>query len=415
MFGIGWLLIVWGLACIGILGWSFRKHGWNEDTRGYIPLLLVLGAAVVWVGPRLEQMSTAGYPLGIPIRGYGVMLLLGVVCGMSLAGHEARRVGVDPDVILSASFWMFAFGIAGARLFYVIEYWNQFASPSWRETLMQVFKLTDGGLVVYGSFIGAVCAAVWFFTRHKLPALAIADLLAIGMALGVTLGRIGCFLNGCCFGGMCGNSALGVSFPEGSPPYLQQLERGVLVGMQLERDPANNTWVVRHVTPGSLADKQHLKPGDRVVGIGLPREKELDRMRHGELVPDALVSYVMKDGRRIIWRLGDLPHRTRAIYPTQVFSSINAALICFFLWSYFPFRRRDGEVFAGLLTIYPVTRFLLEMIRSDEPSVLPTQFKMTISQTVSVVIIGLAAALWIYILTRPRGTSLPVAKGVNRK
>lgn len=410
VFGFGWLLAIWCIASIAILAWSYHRHGWSDETRGNIPLLLVLGAAIIWVGPRLEQVTAAGVTLGIPIRGYGVMVLLGVVCGMGLVSHEARRVGVDSDIIMSVAFWMFAFGIIGARMFYVIEYWNQFARPTWQATFLEILKLTDGGLVVYGSLFGAVLAATWYLICHKLPALAIADLLAMGMALGVVFGRIGCFLNGCCYGAVCDSNALGVTFPQGSPPFLNQLERGVLVGMQLERVPGRPVWIVRSVTPGSLADKQQIKPGNHVVGIGVPGEEVLDRMRHGEFVADALVSYAMEDGRRTVWRLGDLPHRTRSVYPTQILSSINAAVICWFLWAFYPFRRKDGQVFALLMTIYPLTRFLLEMIRSDEPSVLPTDFKMTISQTVSVIVISLIVALWIYIISRPRGSVLPVAK-----
>ena len=82
-------------------------------------------------------------------------------------------------------------------------------------------------------------------------------------------------------------------------------------------------------------------------------------------------------------------------------------LICLFLWTCYPFRRRDGEIFALLVTVYPVLRILEEMIRSDEPSVLSTDFRWTISQTVSSLLLLLTVALWWYVLSRPKGSVLP--------
>ena len=70
------------------------------------------------------------------------------------------------------------------------------------------------------------------------------------------------------------------------------------------------------------------------------------------------------------------------------------------LWVYYPFRRRDGEVIALLLTIHPISRFLLEIIRTDEPAVWGTG--LSISQNISLLILVLAAGLWFYILRQPR-------------
>jgi len=61
------------------------------------------------------------------------------------------------------------------------------------------------------------------------------------------------------------------------------------------------------------------------------------------------------------------------IAPTQLYSTLNGSVLFLFLWAYFPYRRRDGEVAALLMTLYPVTRFLLEVIRTDEPPLLVPQ------------------------------------------
>ncbi len=70
-----------------------------------------------------------------------------------------------------------------------------------------------------------------------------------------------------------------------------------------------------------------------------------------------------------------------------------------------PFRRRDGEVTAMALTLLPITRFMLEIIRTDEPAVFGTG--LSISQNVSVLVLAAAIALWAWILTRPAGTAFP--------
>ena len=143
------------------------------------------------------------------------MLLIGFVAGVTLAVRQARRMGLNPDVIYSFAFWIFVAGIVGARVFFVIQYHEQF----WRENpvamIGAVVNITEGGLVVYGAFLGVVLAGFVFLRVHKLPVLAFADLIVPSLALGLAIGRIGCFLNGCCYGGPC-ELPWAVSFPAGT-------------------------------------------------------------------------------------------------------------------------------------------------------------------------------------------------------
>jgi len=74
-------------------------------------------------------------------------------------------------------------------------------------------------------------------------------------------------------------------------------------------------------------------------------------------------------------------------------------------WFAYPYRRRDGSIFATLLIVYPITRFVLEIIRTDEGAI--GQTGLTISQNVSIVMLLAGVALWIYILRRPAGSVLP--------
>ena len=116
-------------------------------------------------------------------------------------------------------------GVVGARLFYVIEYWDEsFAGRSLRDTLLEIANIPEGGLVIYGGLIGAAVGFVIFVRKHRLPLLAMADLIAPSMAIGLAFGRIGCFLNGCCYGGQT-DLPWHVTFPEFSSRYESKQRR----------------------------------------------------------------------------------------------------------------------------------------------------------------------------------------------
>lgn len=405
-FGLGWLLLLLVLTGVTMLVLRVRREGWKLSALSELPLYLVLGAAIVWGGPLVEEHTAAGVPLGIPIRGYGMMVLLAIVASLLLVVYESRRMGLHPDLMLSLAFFMILAGFAGARLFYVIEYWPQFSAPTWKGTVANVLKLTDGGLVVYGSFIGGVLSILLFVRQHRLSLLAVADLLAPSLMLGLALGRIGCFLNGCCWGAMCDESPLGITFPQGSPPFVDQIENGTLLDMRFTKQP-DNSYTIDKVQAGGLGDQAGLQEGDKIQRILLPDQTAFNRMRHGEDTPEASLSIVLEDGQYVSWEFADLPNRTAPVYPAQILSSLNAFLIFLFLWSYYPFRQRDGVVAALLVSIYPVTRIMLEMIRTDEPGMLPIDFRFTISQAISVLLLISVIGLWGYVLSRPKGSALP--------
>ena len=103
-----------------------------------LPVLLLLGAAIVFL-PRV-------FPDGLPVRGYGVMLLAGIIAGVGMAMYRARQGGLDPEIILSLAIWLVICGVIGARLFYVIEYWDEkFAGRSPRDTLLEIVNVPKAG------------------------------------------------------------------------------------------------------------------------------------------------------------------------------------------------------------------------------------------------------------------------------
>ncbi|MEI7807360.1 MAG: prolipoprotein diacylglyceryl transferase [Verrucomicrobiota bacterium] len=146
-------------------------------------------------------MHPIAFHLGsLPIRWYGVMMALAFLAGLWTATRRARIANVSGETIADVTLWLLIGSIAGARFVYVTTYWQQeFANQPFSE----FFMLQHGGLVYYGGLIGATMAGFVYLTWKKLPVWKIADILAPSIALGSVFGRIGCLLNGCCYGRTC--------------------------------------------------------------------------------------------------------------------------------------------------------------------------------------------------------------------
>jgi phosphatidylglycerol:prolipoprotein diacylglycerol transferase len=419
VFGVGWAL---GLLVVGSsvhLTLQARRRAVDREVWGFLPVMVVIGAAIVFVLPGCEEMVD-GERAGIAIRGYGVMMLVAIIAGVALAAYRARRMGLDPEIIYSLAFYMFVLGILGARLFFIIEYRNQVFRDTWGETFWAMFDVTQGGLVVYGSLIGAMVAMAWFVHKRKLPLLALSDLIAPSLVLGLAIGRIGCLMNGCCFGLLC-NHDWAISFPSKTLPYERHLETGQFFGFRIEKASSGEPTIteVRANTPAAAAN---LKKGDVIARIHGRSVNELEDAEGRPLPPFAAakeylslsgssVRLTLADGRVVHLQLSTPPAKSLPVHPTQIYSSINAFLLFALLIAYYPFRRRDGEVVALLLTLYTVTRFLLEWIRDDEPPQFGTA--LTISQIVSALMLALIVGLWIYVSRQPKGTVWPAKEPVE--
>jgi phosphatidylglycerol:prolipoprotein diacylglycerol transferase len=424
LFGWGWMLILW-LAVSGVtLFWTARRGGWTRELRGQLPMILLVAAVIVFVIPRVEEplrdtpltIPPVAADSGLPIRGYGVMLLLAVAGGVALASYRARRAGLSTDLIMALAFFLVVGGIVGARLFFVMQYWELLRGESWRETLANLFSIDKGGLVVYGSLLGAMVAFLAFCRKYGLPPLPLADLIAPSLALGLALGRVGCLLNGCCFGGTC-DHAWAVTFPADSPPYLDQKGWGNFHGLQLAAGKGGESGqaVVADVDPQGPFAGTTLGAGQAIVAINGQTVPELSMARSVLEQAGPELTLTLGDGRTVAAEIARLPARSRPVHPTQIYSSLNAALLCLLTITFYPFRRRHGQVIALLLTVYAVTRFLLEVIRTDEPGFLTG---LTISQNVSILVTASMVVIWIYIQrqpiippaqNRPAPTSVPEA------
>lgn len=143
-------------------------------------------------------MSKIAFSIGgLAIYWYGILVAAGFLVGLWTASRRAPRAGLMPGVVADLGPWLVVGALVGARLWYVISYWEEdFATkPLW-----QIFNFRAGGLVFYGGLVGATLAALLYARWRAVAVTSLGDVLAPSIALGHAFGRVGCLINGCCHG-----------------------------------------------------------------------------------------------------------------------------------------------------------------------------------------------------------------------
>ncbi|MBI1347147.1 prolipoprotein diacylglyceryl transferase [bacterium] len=198
-------------------------------------LILVVQARVI--GPRMA-------PEGLPIFGYGVMLLIGLTTAVFAADWRARSEGLPPETIWDLAIWLFIPGIIGARIFYLVQYRDRVFTgvENLPQFVWATVNLSEGGIVLYGGLLAGAAAYFTFCAVKKLPPLQLADIITPSVFIGIGFGRIGCLLNGCCYGDAC-TLPWGLEFPAQSVPFLALVERGFLAPDALHTPPLHPTQI----------------------------------------------------------------------------------------------------------------------------------------------------------------------------
>lgn len=137
--------------------------------------------------------STLFEVFGVPIRSYGLMMVLGFSLALWRAIRRGRQQGIPSERIYDLGLVLLLSGVIGARIVYVLLNPD---TESWRDIL----AVWNGGLSFHGGVLFAVFAGYAYTRRAKLPFWGCADLVAPSIALAYAVTRIGCFLNGCCYG-----------------------------------------------------------------------------------------------------------------------------------------------------------------------------------------------------------------------
>jgi len=301
----------------------------------------------------------------LPVWSYGVMLVIGFLAAIALIRRLSRDITPDPQMITSAALYALIAGLVGARIFYVVHYWDRFGG-----NLLDIFAIWKGGLELLGGVVFAIIVIIIYLRRHNLPVRKYLDILAIGLLLALTFGRIGCFLRGCCFGKPT-NVPWAVRFPYGSDAFRSQVSP----------NPARNRKTA-----------QLKLPPDFLVYFnknGLP---------HRQLKPYEQLS----DEQKQLVRNG--PYRCLPVHPTQLYSSAIALVFSGLL--YLIWRRiqragkqklvggrlftRPGCVFALMFVLYGFGRFFIEFLRDDNPYEIDS---LTIAQLLSIALIILGVIL----------------------
>lgn len=397
VFGVGLLLLALALlfALRLLVGKSQGFTVGQILSREWL-LWCMMSSVVVIVIPRAELNNVDGEPVGLAIRGYGVMLLAAVGSAVWLAAFRGKRQGFAPDVIYSVAPWAFAGGIVGSRVFYVIQYRNDFIAETWLQTALNMMDFTGGGLVVYGSFIGGILAGSIYLYRKKLPWLKFGDVIVPCMFLGVFIGRIGCVMNGCCYGGRCEDNQYALKFPPNSPVWREQLNSGELLGFGYDPE----TRLITSITPDGLADRQGIKVNQRVETLAddftplatASREIPAEDARTG------VVATI--DGQRYRWSPSELPDTALPVFAAQVLSSVCSLVLCVVLCFIPATRFREGTVMMLGFASYAILRFVLELVRVDESGQFGTDF--SISQWVSIAVLTGSLIGLVCIYSRPR-------------
>ena len=179
--------------------------------------------------PLLFEIPLFG---GIKIYTYGVMYALAIVASFSWIFRESKKQGLSSSMVSDLGFYLILGSLIGSRVLYVMTDWHRYVDHPW-----DVFKVWQGGLVFYGGFLGSVAVGWFYIRKHRLNFLQIADVFAPAIALGHSVGRLGCFAAGCCYGRE-GHTSFSVVFPQNefslAPPGIplfpsQPLESLVLL------------------------------------------------------------------------------------------------------------------------------------------------------------------------------------------
>ena len=317
-------------------------------------------------------------PEGIPIYGFGMMLFFAFLACTWLAGRRGEPEGISRETIQDLAIWIFAGGLLGARTTYLL---GETTVTSVGDFLWKLPRIWDGGIVLYGSVLGALVSYaigyVLVFRHRGLSTRRLIDVAAPTIALGVMLGRFGCFLNGCCFGQVACASCLlvppAMSFPLSAPPrdVLVGLGDQTVAGFTLQRDPLHGVSnVVAEVDPASQAYAAGLRPGATITEVNGQKTPSGGKLG-AVLNPDAWprgqsrvqLTFLPKEATEE--ETVTISPRTLPLYPTQLYEVISMGLLLLVLFAYEPYRRHAGQVAAVLMVCYGLHRYLNEMLRDD--------------------------------------------------
>jgi phosphatidylglycerol:prolipoprotein diacylglycerol transferase len=362
--------------------------------------------------------------IGYEVPGYGLALMIGFLLAIVWATHRAAKSGANPDVVLNCGFIALIAGVVGSRAMYVAHYWDDFAYRGHViDVVWGILDVRRGGLEVYGGVLLVIAITAVYLWRWKHSFRWYLDIMAPSAALGMSIGRIGCLLNGCCWGGVC-ELPWATQFPFASPPAVQQwtdrvpgaaLPKELLVmdawpnGQQAIPIPrealraSNEELNAAARTARAARDIRQLRMD--LLKVTDEAEKQRIRKKIAELqkTPMAKPSAYVQAAAQVMaeydltaeaLRALARKHPSLPVHPTQAYSVITLGLVAWLLGALYWRRTRDGQVICLFLAIEPPSRWALEVLRADNPV---DTAGLTISQFLAIVIslLGILGLIWL--------------------
>jgi phosphatidylglycerol:prolipoprotein diacylglycerol transferase len=296
------------------------------------------------------------------------MMVIGFLCAIQLAKYLAKRSGLDPDSFVNAGLLALVTGVLGARLSHVLENFGQYstvtATRSAWDNFIDAINIRSGGLTYYGGFLLAFPTLVFYALKKKIPLRLGMDIVAPCIVIGLGFGRIGCYLNGCCYGAAC-QLPWGVEFPYHSLAYEEEWEHGRIKAPE-------ELWVERGDHHPRLLTRDELRTGmrserDPVTKLPIPIEN-LQQARQAAAIA-----------------------HSEALHPAQLYSAFTAVLIAAIVLCYFTLARAPGRAFALMLVLEGVTRYILELLRVEPPR----WGQFSLSMAIGLGLASLGAVLWV--------------------
>ena len=325
----------------------------------------------------------------LTVKGPGLMIAIGFIVAVYILKLLCRRVSVNHETLVNTALLSLVVGLFGARLLHVIHYHEHFNS------VLDVFKIWEPGRELLGGVIAAIIAIVISLRIKKQNILIGLDLLAIVLMAGIGFGRIGCMLEGCCYGKTC-DLQWAVEFPYDSIPY----------NSQAYPDPDRN----RPEPLLELPPQYYGIATDNGQWIPAPKGNERFnyRLKPFEMLTDDEKHAVSHDG----------PYHCKPIHPTQLYSSGLAFIwlaLLYLFWRTLGYgslyaQNKDnvstlrlrlakpGMTAFLMLVIYGFGRILLESLRADNPYEVS---HLTISQIISIALITVGIAIMAIIAATP--------------
>jgi phosphatidylglycerol:prolipoprotein diacylglycerol transferase len=227
----------------------------------------------------------------------------------------------------------------------VLENFSEFAAHP-----MEAFNIGSGGLTYYGGFLLATPVLIGYALWKRVPLRVGMDIIAPCLMVGLAFGRIGCFLNGCCYGAECDphNVPWAVQFPYNSFAYQDEYRAGEIVPPTA-------------LTGTTETGRTLLKPKDQLSFD----EKQIAAAQH-----------------------------SRAVHPAQLYSSFTAFLLAALLVAYFTIPHTPGRVFALMMILEGIARYVLELVRVEPPVMHIGGYGMSLSMVLGLILAVAGIGLW---------------------